>query len=80
MELCQLTRSSHAETMVCVNYNLQLGNFEVTRHLKTGGTSRTLVQKRTQKERDKVTFKNTVIITLPRCRERDEEKKAINHA
>jgi hypothetical protein len=41
----------------------------------------TLVQKRTQKETDQVPFKNAVIITLPRCLERDEEKKkVINHA
>jgi uncharacterized protein YijF (DUF1287 family) len=38
MELFHMTRSSHAETMVCVKYNLKLGTFEVPQHSKTGGT------------------------------------------
>jgi hypothetical protein len=47
---------------------------EVPQHSETGGTSTMLVQ-RTQKKTDQVSFKNTVITTLSRCLQRDEEKK-----
>jgi hypothetical protein len=80
MELFHWTRSSRGETMVCVVYNFKLVTFEVSQHSKTGGTCTKLVQKRTQKEADQVSFRNTVIITLPRCLKRDEKKKVINHA
>jgi hypothetical protein len=38
MEPCHMTRSSHAETMICVKYNFKLGTFEVPQQSKTGGT------------------------------------------
>jgi hypothetical protein len=81
MELFQLTRSSHAEAMLCVRYSFKLGSFELPQYSKTGGTSTTLVQKRTQKETGKVLSMNTVIFTLLRCLKRDEkEKRLTNHA
>jgi hypothetical protein len=66
--------------MACVKYSFKLGPFEVPHHSKTAGTSTMLEQKRTQEESDQVSVKNAVIITLPRCLKRDEEKKLINHA
>jgi hypothetical protein len=78
MELFQWTRSSNAETMMCLKYNFKQGAFEIPQHSKIGGILTTLVQKRTQKETDQVPFKNAVTITLPRCLKHDEEKEGDN--
>jgi hypothetical protein len=78
MELFQLTRSSHVEAMVRVKYNFKVGFFKKvcsSSILENRGKSTSLAQKRSQQEADQVSFKNTVILTLPRCLKRNEGKK-----